>query len=100
MPRLSLCSLALLAPLLAACDVEPGRPAGPPSLALTGEGYPDPGDPCQRSAAQVEDLDFIAPDAPLIACPPGTDGIYANQTPWLTWLGEVDGWTVYAIRPM
>ncbi len=82
--------------ILSGCMVDPGRPAGPERLALTGEGYPGAGDPCQTSGASAADLEFVPSQSQLIACPPG---IQARALDDAIWLGAVEGWTVFALRP-
>lgn len=89
----------LCALILMGCEGVPGRPAGPEVLALTGEGYPRSEDPCQISAAKPVDLDFVNAAATMFACPPGVDLSFVRRSPYVVWLGNVEGWTVYAWQP-
>tara|TARA_B100000749_G_C18004210_1_gene292575 strand:+ start:158 stop:460 length:303 start_codon:yes stop_codon:yes gene_type:complete len=94
-------SLALGSALwLAGCDVpvEPGRPEGPASLALFGQGYPGPGDPCLQAGETEVTNPFMDDDAILIACPPGIDAQVLPNSLDAIWMGEVDNWTVFSVR--
>lgn len=70
---------------------------GPSQLALFGNGYPNPGDPCRRAGESAYTNQFLDDAADLVACPPGTDpGLFAYTTGGRQ-VAQVEGWHLFSI---
>lgn len=71
--------------------------SGPAELALFGDGYPNPGDPCRRAGESAVTSQYLDDASDLVACPPSTDaGLFAFTTKG-TQVAQVDGWYLFSI---
>ncbi len=99
------CSKLLALPLIAlgmsACTSTPSDTpsgfTGPSELALFGDGYPNPGDPCRRAGESAVTSPYLDDASILVACPPSSDAGLVGYQLGGREVARYQGWILFSV---